>query len=208
VAQATLQIQALISAAIVVGTILAFLWRFSRGTWWLTAFVAAFLVDQLSKAALVASLQHSQPWVLSGWLWLVYEENHLQGFGAESPWLLIFTLLAVPMTARLFWRLGQIGFRMSRASELALGMTVGGLAAIAWDRAALGHVVDFIQFGPEGGYIYNPADFAVLIAGAILAVRTIRLLLSGDLLRVLRAAEMRSRLPHGQTVPPRGRAIL
>jgi len=187
--QLSLQAQALISAAIVVATLVAFAWRFSPGTLWLKAFVAAFVLDQVCKTALVPLLQDQPPVVvLPGQFWLVYAENRLQGFGGDSPWILVLTLLSTPMTLRLHRQLSRLRYRMSGWAEAATGLILGGLAAIAWDRMVWGFAIDIIQFGPGGQYVYNPADLAVLLAGGVLAWRTLQLAVTGELRRAAQTA--------------------
>jgi lipoprotein signal peptidase len=185
----SLQAQLLISAAIVVSTLATFAWRFSRSTLWLKAFLAVFLLDQACKEALVPVLAGHPPLVLlGGQLWLVYAENHLPGFGSNCQWLLALVLCSLPMTLRLQKQLAQLGYQMSDYAEAAVGLTLGGLAAIACDRMAKGYAVDFIQFGAAGGFVYNPADLAVLLAGGVVALRLIHLVATGQLRQAVQLA--------------------
>ncbi len=185
-----LQAQTLASAAVVIGVLILFAWRFARGGLWLAVFAAVFLADQACKAALVPALQGHPPRVLLGGnLWLVYAENHLQGFGSASGWLFALTLCTLPMMLHLQRRLRQLGYRMSSLAEIALGATMGGLGAIACDRLAVGYVIDFIQFGPAGAFIYNPADLAVIGAGVLVMARAVQLTANGGLRRLAVSVE-------------------
>jgi signal peptidase II len=50
--------------------------------------------------------------------------------------------------------------------RLALGLQLGGAVGNLTDRLRLGHVTDFIDFGP---WIFNLADVAIILGALILA---------------------------------------
>jgi lipoprotein signal peptidase len=62
---------------------------------------------------------------------------------------------------------------MSPAAELALALMIGGYLGILMDRVRLGFVVDFIEFGRAGAFVYNIADLAVFAAIALLVARCV-----------------------------------
>ncbi|UCH35448.1 MAG: signal peptidase II [Armatimonadota bacterium] len=170
--------QTVISGALVSACILVFLLRFSRRrSRWPQAVAAVIFLDQASRWV-VAELMppgaaHSY---LGGRIEVAYHANHLQGFGATSWWLLYVTLVGVIASIRLYQMLLERRYVMSFATELGLGMILGGVATIAMARATNGFVVDFLRFGPSFSYVYNFADLAAIAGAVILLARGISIL--------------------------------
>lgn len=65
--------------------------------------------------------------------------------------------------------------RRSREHPLAGGLLIGGGMSNLWERAREGAVYDYVRFpkapDPVGLYVYNLADFAVLLGAAGLSLR-------------------------------------
>ncbi len=91
---------------------------------------------------------------------------------ARLPFFSAVTLAALVAVA-VFWR-SQAG--RDRWMELALGLIAGGAVGNLVDRARMGYVVDFLEFGVRGFFtwpVFNLADSAVCVGVTILAWKTL-----------------------------------
>lgn len=167
--------QAAVSAVLVLALFGLFLWRFARRPWGLLACLGALLVDQTAKYWLILALPQRGLVLWQGHLYLVLLVNPYQGFGSRFSELLLACLGGLSLSLVLYLRLERLHYRMSRWSEVAMGLLMGGLAAIMVDRLRLGGVIDFLQFGRHA-YVYNLADLCVLVAMLMLGARGVLLL--------------------------------
>jgi lipoprotein signal peptidase len=170
--------QTIVSGLLASAIIVVFLLRFApRHPRWPQIAAAAIFLDQISKW-IVADLvrdgaSHSY---LGGTIEVGYFTNYLQGFGGTASWLLCATLVGVIAGIRLFQMLVERRYVMSGVTEAGLALVLGGVVAIAVERAWAGFVVDFLQIGPHSGYVYNFADFMALGGVLTLFVRGVAVL--------------------------------
>lgn len=165
--------QAIISGFLASAAMLAFLLRFGpRRPHWPQIVAAVVFLDQASKW-IVGQLAHNGPHqsYLGGAMEVGYYANHVQGFGGTSAWLLGATLVSAVASVRLYQMLAKRGYRMSFATEGGLALVLGGVAALAVERACAGFVVDFLQFGARSNYVFNFADLVAFGGALILFVR-------------------------------------
>jgi lipoprotein signal peptidase len=164
--------QTVVSGALVSAVILGLLMGFSGWRRWPRIVVAVILLDQGSKWLIADTVRQGATYsYLGGALQIGHYTNFLQGFGASTNWLLGGTLVGIVGVIRLCQMLGERGYFMSGAVEAGLALILGGVAVIAAERALSGCVVDFLQFGINGAYVYNIADLAVFAGGFILCAR-------------------------------------
>ena len=132
---------------------------------------AVIVVDQLSKLAILALLDHAV--AVTPFLNLVVVWNRGVSFGmfasagALMPWLLSGLALAV-VVALGFW-LRRVEHPLAGA---ALGLIIGGALGNVIDRVRFGAVVDFLDFHALGYHwpAFNVADSAICVGAALLLV--------------------------------------
>jgi len=135
-----------------------------------SALIAAFLLDQLSKAVVTANgpvLSEGLP-VFPGFN-LIFLRNDGVTFGlfSQVPWwaLTLVALVIASWVGSMMWRATQ------RAETISCGLIVGGALGNVMDRVRFGAVTDFLDFylGPYHWPAFNFADVAV-VTGATLLV--------------------------------------
>jgi len=175
---ASLLLQTIVAGVLVSAVISGFLVCFGRYAAcgrrrrWPQIVAAVILLDQGSKWLVAETVRHGAACsYLGGAIQIGRYTNFLQGFGATSSWLLGGTLIGIVGAIRLWQMLRERGYVMSGAAEAGLALMLGGVATIAAERAWSGCVVDFLQFGANGQYVYNFADLAVFAGGFILCAR-------------------------------------
>ena len=131
------------------------------------------VVDQLTKAWVVAHLPLYEPTDL--WQWLApilsftYVKNTGVAFGLLQGLGRAFALLPV-LVVRRSLPMGDLRVHLS------LGSVVGGALGNVIDRLLRGHVVDFldVNFRPLQSWpVFNVADSAVVVGVAILLLDTL-----------------------------------
>ncbi|MFO7306776.1 MAG: signal peptidase II [Gammaproteobacteria bacterium] len=144
---------------------------------WLSFFVV--ILDQVTKALVVANVKMSDAIELLPILDIVYLENTgaafsiLAGAGGWQRWFFIALALGVSIIL-------MIWLRRIRADQvvLALGLSLvlGGALGNVIDRAMHGYVVDFIYFhwGPYYFPAFNVADAAISIGAGCLLLDAFR----------------------------------
>lgn len=167
-------VQAVVGAVLLIGVLALYLLRFARSWRWAAIAVGVCVLDQAAKALVSPELEQKRIALLGGVLRLTYAQNWEQGFGGKVSYLLLMTALCVAALYVLYERLLKARYRMSPLAELAVALMIGGYAGILLDRVRLGFVVDFIEFGNAGSFVYNIADFAVFLALALLVARGIQ----------------------------------
>lgn len=125
-------------------------------------------VDQLSKLLVEILLPLYRSWTPLPHLLPSFRFSHVGNTGlafglfphnSEAfAWVAAFVSLAIliynySLSGRQFWL------------RLALGLQLGGAVGNLADRLRLGHVTDFIDFGP---WIFNLADVAIILGALIL----------------------------------------
>ncbi len=148
------------------------------------------LAIALLIAALIAAIdQASKNWVLYGLdlpslgsvelmpfvnLTMVWNPGISYGlfkqFDQTGVWILA-AVEAVIVGGLLVW----LPFQPGRFQALVAGLIAGGAVGNLFDRLVYGAVVDFIHLHAAGynWYVFNVADMAVVVGGAILAAETL-----------------------------------
>lgn len=138
----------------------------------LSVCIAVLVIDQLTKAWAVDALDDSSiDGPLGSSLRLVY--NHGSAFSLGEGLGPIFGVLAVAVSLALFWIVRHVE---SRIVVLGLGLIQGGALGNVIDRLLRdgdgflgGAVIDFLEIG--GWWpVFNIADAAIVIGGAIVAI--------------------------------------
>jgi signal peptidase II len=148
------------------------LMRKSNALPWLALSLLVIVLDQLSKAWVLATLPEFQPVpVIAGfWNWFrTYNTGAAFSFLSDAGgWqTYVFVLLAVVISGVLVRMLSRTP-RGEWQTALPFALIVGGAAGNVIDRLTHGHVVDFIQWYWNGHYwpAFNLADSAI-VGGAI-----------------------------------------
>jgi signal peptidase II len=125
---------------------------------------AVAIVDQLTKAAIVAAIGPAQEThrveIVDGWVALEYAENRGVAFGMFAGLGSLLTVISVVFVA---------GMLVSFARTVdppwwqiaAIGAIVGGAVGNLVDRIRLGYVVDFVSIGPWPNF--NAGDTAITL---------------------------------------------
>ena len=136
--------------------------------------VVVIALDQWTKALASAQLSYASPVVLTSWFNLTLAHNTGAAFSfladAGGWQRTFFIAVAVTVCAALVIWLARLRNPVWW-QVLALGLVLGGGLGNLWDRAVLGHVVDFISLHYDGWYwpAFNIADSAISV-GAVLLV--------------------------------------
>jgi signal peptidase II len=131
----------------------------------------AIVLDQLSKAWVVASLEGRPPIrVIPGVLSLTHTTNSggAFGLGRSAPWIFAGATIVVSGVIVMASRRP-----MERATAIALGLILGGALGNLADRALngpdlRGEVTDFIDF--QVWPVFNLADTAIVVGALVLAL--------------------------------------
>ncbi|MEU6365627.1 signal peptidase II [Streptomyces sp. NPDC046931] len=136
----------------------------------------AYVLDLVSKLAVVAKLEHHAPIRIVGdWLRLEAIRNAGAAFGFGQAFTVIFTLIAaavIVVIARLARKLYSLPW------AIALGLLLGGALGNLTDRlfrspgVFKGAVVDFIA--PKGFAVFNLADSAIVCGGILIVLLSFR----------------------------------
>lgn len=128
------------------------------------------LLDQATKAIVEATIPFNTSWAPIPWLAPVFQFTHTGNtgiaFGLFAGGSALFAIVAAIVTVIIIFYnftlpAGSVGLR------LALGLLLGGAVGNLLDRLRLGHVTDFLDFGPWP--IFNVADTAVVVGALALA---------------------------------------
>ncbi|MBN1200436.1 MAG: signal peptidase II [Anaerolineae bacterium] len=145
--------------------------------WALLAGVTLFviLVDQLSKAYVVAHLDHGASWMPVGFLEPVFRFTHVHNKGAafglfpEGSSLFLIIALVVSVVIVYYYRKLPDGNLLLR---VAMGLQMGGALGNVIDRIRLGYVIDFfhVDFWP----VFNVSDSCIVLGVALLTLELLR----------------------------------
>jgi signal peptidase II len=128
--------------------------------------IMALVVDQLSKAWLVAMLPDpgDQRVVIDGWLNLVHGRNSGALFGLLPQSAPIFAVVSLGVVALIVVYHRRAG--RGHLTTLALGLLLGGAIGNLLDRLQFGYVVDWVDMGVGSWrfFTYNIADAAITTA--------------------------------------------
>lgn len=147
-----------------------------RWLWW-SVFI--FIADQVSKWLALHYLVIGKPITLFSWLNLHLNFNKGAAFsflhhaGGWQRWFLV-ALAIVICIAIIVW-LCRLP-RQEKLMPLGLALVFGGAIGNLWDRAVLGHVIDFIEVHAYGWYFpdFNIADSAITVGAFLLLFKVLR----------------------------------
>lgn len=126
------------------------------------------LLDQFSKMLVEQSLPLYEVWApfpaYEAYFRILHATNTGIAFGLFPEGSPFFAIMAIIVSGAIIYYnyIISAGHRWFR---IALGLTLGGALGNFIDRVRIGHVTDFLDFGPWP--IFNVADMAV-VGGAIL----------------------------------------
>ncbi len=169
--------QAIASAILFVAVLTLYLYRFTNSKRWLLVVAGVCLLDQYVKLFVLRDFQDRSLSLLFGTIKIAYLQNREQGFGGSFAYLLLLTTVCVLAMLFLYERLTRTTYRMSTLAEVGFALMIGGYIGILLDRIRRGFVVDFLEFGKAGSFVYNLADLAVILACALLCIRAVRYLI-------------------------------
>ena len=150
---------------------------------WLAIALAIIVLDQLTKAVIVARLELGDLHVVTPFFDIVRAHNRGAAFSFlrdASGWQRwFFTAIGIGAAIFIVWMLRRHGGQ--RLFGWALALILGGALGNVIDRLLHGHVVDFIQVHWGRAYFpaFNVADSAISVGAALLIL--------DELLRVRRA---------------------
>jgi signal peptidase II len=145
---------------------------------WLALAALLLLLDQATKAWVVAHFQLHDSVALTPWFNLVRAHNtgaafsFLAGAGGWQRWF--FTVLGLGASAAIVWMLRR--HPEQTLFCLAVTLVMGGALGNVVDRLLHGHVVDFIQLHWRGAYFpaFNVADSAITLGAVALVADELR----------------------------------
>ena len=147
---------------------------------WLGASVLVLVLDQLTKAWVLASLpEYTAVPVIDGfWNWYrTYNTGAAFSFLADAggwqKWF--FTVLAFGISGLMAWMLSRTP-RIVWKQALPLAAAIGGAIGNVIDRFVFGAVVDFLYFhiGRYGWPAFNVADSAICIGVVLMILAQLR----------------------------------
>jgi signal peptidase II len=139
---------------------------------WLGVAAAVALADQSVKRLIESALQPGESRAFGSFFNLVLAYNRGAAFsllanasGWQRP---AFIAVAVAAIVLILWLLAR--HASDRLFCLGLALILGGALGNLWDRATLGHVVDFLDFHAAGYHwpAFNVADSAITVGAALL----------------------------------------
>lgn len=146
---------------------------------WLLFAAGIVVLDQVSKAVIVAALDYGIPRpVLPGFnLTLLHNTgaafSMLAGASGWQRWL--FSAIALIASACIVLMLRQASSQ-ARWMPTALALILGGALGNCYDRVLLGYVVDFIQICYQANCFpaFNVADSAISVGAAMIIIDALR----------------------------------
>lgn len=136
------------------------------------------VLDFITKRWIESALEYGEHVPLTGFFNLVLAYNagaafsFLSDAGGWQRWF--FTIVSAGASVLIFFLL-----RKHTADKLfciALSLILGGALGNLWDRATLGHVVDFLDFHLAGYHwpAFNVADSAISLGAVLLVIDSFR----------------------------------
>lgn len=140
---------------------------------WLALTALVVFLDQYSKAVITTTFTYGEGLVITSFFNIVHVLNHgaafsfLAGAGGWQRWF--FIVLALVISVWLLRMLHQ--HQHERLQPAAFAFVLGGAIGNVIDRAAMGAVVDFLDFHAFGHHFpaFNLADSAITL-GVILTL--------------------------------------
>ncbi len=131
--------------------------------------VAVALADQLTKLLVLRAIHPEHPVVVwDGFLRLVNWGNTGAAWGLFRDSNLLLAIVSVATILALYFFRRSFAIHLT-ASQVALGLIVGGITGNLVDRLRLGYVVDFLDFhiGDRHWPAFNVADSAICVGVAL-----------------------------------------
>jgi signal peptidase II len=145
---------------------------------WLGIALAVIVIDQITKAMIVAAMQLGDVRTVTPFFDIVRAHNRGAAFSFlndASGWQRWFFVgLGIAAAAFIVWLLKRHGGQ--RLFGWALALILGGALGNVIDRLLRGHVIDFIQVHWKHHYFpsFNAADSAISIGAALLILDELR----------------------------------
>jgi signal peptidase II len=137
--------------------------------------VAVFVLDQLTKAWIAATIDPNQPMQVVGDLVrLIISHNTGALFGLFRDQAILFALASIAVIALIVVYHGRSGRNI--ILSVALGLLLGGAFGNLADRLRLGYVLDFVDagIGDLRFYTFNLADSAISLSLLLLLLLAFR----------------------------------
>src|SRR5213083_2705860 len=151
---------------------------------WLALALLLALADQASKYAISASLRFGEVREIAPFFNLVLAHNRGAAFSFLSDaggWqrVLFIGVAAVAVAVIVALLAKHPGERLFCAG---LALILGGALGNVWDRVALGHVLDFLDFHAFGWHFwaFNVADSAITVGAGLLILDGLRSAATGQ----------------------------
>ncbi|MBS3651848.1 signal peptidase II [Pseudaminobacter sp. 19-2017] len=150
----------------------------SRGLLGLACVVSSFLIDQLSKFAIVEIISRSEKDIyVTSFLNITLSYNRGISFGLLSSHFedssLVLSVITSGITCiLLIW----MPYAKDRTDAMAFGLMAGGASGNIYDRMQQGAVTDFIDLhlGTWHWPTFNTADIAIVTGAVFLAISSLR----------------------------------
>jgi signal peptidase II len=145
---------------------------------WLAVAAAVIVLDQVTKAMIVAAFRLGDARTLSPFFDIVRAHNRGAAFSFlndASGWQRwFFVVLGIVAAGFIVWLLRRHGGQ--RMFGWALALILGGALGNVIDRLVHGHVIDFVQVHWNQHYFpaFNVADSAITVGAALLILDEIR----------------------------------
>ena len=145
---------------------------------WLVIALAVIVLDQITKAMIVAAFQLGDARRVTSFFDIVRAHNRGAAFSFlndASGWQRwFFVALGIAAAAFIVWLLRRHGGQ--RMFGWALALILGGALGNVIDRLVHGHVVDFVQVHWQQHYFpaFNVADSAITIGAMLLIIDELR----------------------------------
>lgn len=130
--------------------------------------ILTFMVDQFTKYVVNSSLEYLQSVpVIKGIFHLTYVHNYGAAFGILQNRRGLFILVSAVVIVLVVYFYKQLP--KDWATQVALGLAIGGTLGNMFDRLRVGYVVDFFDF--RIWPIFNIADTAIVVGMILFAWR-------------------------------------
>jgi signal peptidase II len=144
------------------------MWDFlSRNRSLIAVALAAFVLDQLTKAVVVAQIPRGTSWPDSGLFRFTHIGNTGSAFGlfdGQNGPLIVGAIAGLAVLVYFYRSQPNPGLLI----KISMGLMIAGALGNLTDRVFRDHVVDFVDVGPF--WIFNVADASISVGLTVLAV--------------------------------------